>query len=436
MTTQATGPVTVAAIGAGTRTNAYCGYAKKYPEKMRVVAVAEPLKHKREEFGRVHGIPPERQFATYQEVAARPGLAEAVINGTMDQMHYPSGMALLSAGYHMLLEKPIAPTEREVLELVANAKANKRLVLIGHVLRYTKFYQAIKTIIDSGEIGTITGVHTAENVGYLLMPSAFIRGQWNKESTSGPMLLSKCCHDMDVLVWLFGAGGANKAKRVASFGSLAFFKKENAPEGSTDRCLNGCAIEATCDYSAKLHYVTKGFGKAWAFGHLPSFPNTTREEEIEALKTTSAHGRCVWRCDNDVVDRQSVMIEFEDGVTVTHDMFCTNSRDGRSAHIIGSKGEIEADGNTGIIKVRRPAHRAGMKVENRFDERVIDIAQQLASETSGHGGGDDGLAGDFVALLRGKQGSSGLTRIEDSVDGHRLTFAAEVARKEKRVVEM
>ncbi len=435
MTTQTspTGPVTVVAIGAGTRTSAYCHYSKKHPDKMKVLAVAEPVKHKREEFGRIHNIPASMQFASWEEVAARPGIAEAAINGTMDRMHHPSGMALLSAGYHMLLEKPIAPTEREVMELVDNATVNKRLVLIGHVLRYTKFYQTIKRIIDSGEIGKITGIHTQENVGYLLMPSAFIRGQWNKEATSGPMLLSKCCHDMDIIIWLMSG---NQPKRVASFGSLSFFNRANAPEGSADRCLNGCTIEATCDYSAKLHYITKGFGTAWAFGHVPSYPNLTLDEKIEALKTTSPHGRCVWRCDNDVVDRQTVIVEFADGVTVSHDMFCTNSRDGRSAHIIGTKGEIEADGNTGIIKVRHPAHRAGMKVENRFDEQSIDIAAQLASDTSGHGGGDDGLAGDFVALLRGQQGSSGLTRIQDSVDGHRLTFAADVARRQRRVVEL
>jgi predicted dehydrogenase len=434
MTTQApTGPVTVVAIGAGTRTSAYSSYSKRYPDKMKVVAVAEPVAHKREAFAKEYNIPPSLQFASYEQVAAQPGIAEAAINGTMDRMHHPSGMALLSAGYHMLLEKPIAPTEREVLELVNNAAANKRLVLIGHVLRYTRFYQTIKSIIDSGRIGTITGIHTQENVGYLLMPAAFVRGQWNKESTSGPMLLSKCCHDMDVLIWLLNGV---KPVRVSSFGSLRFFVRENAPEGSTDRCLNGCKIEATCDYSAKLHHITKGFGQAWAFGHVSSYPNVTLEEKILALKTTSPHGRCVWRSDNDVVDRQTVMIEFADGVTVTHDMFCTNSRDGRTAHIIGTKGEIEADGHSGIIKIRKPAHREGMKTVNRFDEESIDVAAQLASETYGHGGGDDGLAGDFVALLRGKQGSSGLTRIQDSVEGHRLTFAAEVARKEHRVVEL
>lgn len=424
------GPVTVAVVGAGSRSGAYTQYALKFPEQMKIVAVADPNPVHRKILSDAHKIPAEMQFESYADLAGRAPVAEAVINATRDQIHHPSALALLAAGYHMLLEKPIAHTEREVREIIAGAKKNNRIVVIGHVLRFAPFYARIKQMILDGKIGEIISMNTLEAVSYYHMATGYVRDRWHRRDRNSPMLLAKCCHDLDIIAWLLSGV---PVRSVASFGSLKQFRPENAPAGSGMRCLVDCKIERQCQYSAKRIYMEKDRWVAnYAFQPLKGKGEITDEMRLEHLRT-SPYGKCVWHCDNDVVDRQSVLIEFANGATATHDMFCATARPTRRIHINGSKGEIEGDMETGIIRLRLP-DLAPKPTD--YVEEVIDVSKEVGADAMGHGGGDIRLAADFVAVLRGKPHSISTTEIEDSLTGHQIAFAADAAMIEKRVVKV
>ncbi|HET6454500.1 MAG TPA: Gfo/Idh/MocA family oxidoreductase, partial [Armatimonadota bacterium] len=128
--------ITAVIVGAGHRGLCYAEYALRHPDEFKIVGVADPNAFRREQAARIHDIPPENCFQTAEELAARPRFADAVINGTMDREHVPTSLPLLKAGYHILLEKPIAPTEGAVRELQAVARETGRIVMICHVLRY------------------------------------------------------------------------------------------------------------------------------------------------------------------------------------------------------------------------------------------------------------------------------------------------------------
>jgi len=424
------GPLTVAVVGAGRRGEHYAGHALEHPERMKVTAVAEPDAGRRRRVAEKHGIGPDMQFENHRGLLAAPKVAEAVINATRDREHHATAMPLLAPGYHMLLEKPIATTEREVREIIAAAKGHGRIVMVGHVLRYAPFYAKVKELVDGGAVGEVVSLNTLEAVSYHHTVTGYVRDRWHRREAAAPMLLAKCCHDLDIVAWLLSGV---PAVRVASFGSLKQFRPENAPPGSTQRCLEGCEIERQCPYSARRLYLEKGRWGGYVFQCLEGREGVTDEEKLELLRTTSPYGRCVWHCDNDVVDHQSVITEFANGVTATHDMFGAAARPTRRIHIIGSKGELEGEMEAGWIKLRKPNLAA---VPDDCSEEVIDISAEMGGDAAGHGGGDEGLIADFVATLRGEAASGGTTRIEDSLTGHLIVFAADRAMRDGRVVEL
>ena len=71
-------------------------------------------------------------------------------------------------------------------------------------------------------------------------------------ANSGGMLVTKACHDLDLIAWM-KSGIAPVA--VASYGSNYQFRQEKAPERAGTRCLVDCPIELTCLYSARKHYI-------------------------------------------------------------------------------------------------------------------------------------------------------------------------------------
>lgn len=419
-------PVRVALVGAGHRGVGYASYALRHPDRMTLVAVADPDPRRREAVARDHGIPPERRFASHRDLVSGGRVADAVINGTMDRDHYATALPLLEAGYHMLLEKPIAPTAREVKDLMAAAERRGLTVMICHVLRYAPFYRAAKDALARGAVGRVIALRTSEHVSYHHMAVGYIRGKWNRLDRSTPMLLAKCCHDLDILAWLMSGVAPVE---VASFGGLKEFRPENAPPGSAARCLDGCAIEGSCHFSARKHYVASRWWEFYAWEDAEGKGELDEAARLAHLRKDSPMGRCVWRCDNDVVDHQSVLVRFADGTTATHDMFCATARPTRTLHVVGSHGELEGDLEDGRLVVRTPDPQgAGLG----YKEDVVELSVKGDS----HGGGDTGLVEDFVCALRGETTSPGRTRIEDSLSGHLIAFAADEAMRQGRVVTL
>ena len=421
------GLVTAVIVGAGNRTNVYSTYAEEHPENLQIVGVVEPDKIRRNKIADRFNISNENCFESIEEFVSTPAFANAVINGTMDEIHVQTTIPILKAGYDVLLEKPIGTSEREIVELSEIASQYNRKVMICHVLRYAPFYKEIKRRVLDGVIGEIVNIQTAENVSYHHMAVSFVRGKWNsKESCKSSMLLAKCCHDLDIVTWLMSG---IKPKRVSSFGSLMHFRSDKAPEGAGKRCLVDCEIESECPYSAKKNYVEQGNWGWYAWRSIEHLgPNPTVEQKIESLKTNNPFGRCVWHCDNDVVDHQSVAIEFHNGTTATHNLMGGSAKPCRNIHIIGTLGEIQGCMEDGYFIIRYPDTRE----KHGYKEERVDL--HVSKDM--HGGGDLRLVEDFVSVLKGNEPSISTTSLEDSINGHLIGFAADRANEENRVINL
>lgn len=424
-------PVTAVIVGAGHRALTYASYALSNPDELRIVGVADLLEYRRAHVARLHGLSESQCFASAEELAARPPIADAVINGTMDHQHVPTCLRLLAAGYDILLEKPFATNEEEAWTLLDATRRHRRKVMICHVLRYAPFYLAIRERVSAGEIGDIINVQTVEHVSYHHMAVGFVRGKWaNKAKCRSSMLMAKCCHDLDLITWM-KSGVAPTA--VSSFGGNLQFRPERIPPGAGTRCLVDCPIEADCLYSARKHYVDHP--DRWAFyvwDSLEKIENPTIKDKIASLKGDNPYGRCVWRCDNDVVDHQSLAIEFADGCSATHNMVGGAARPSRSIHLIGTNGEIQGVLEDSRFVVRHIDPRPG----HEYSEEVVDLnlSGDVHGAFGGHAGGDMRLAADFVRYVRGEPRSPACTTIEDSVYGHLIGFRADRAMEERSVV--
>jgi hypothetical protein len=301
------------------------------------------------------------------------------------------------------------------------------------VLRYAPFYTRIRQLVEDGEIGDILNVQTIEHVSYHHMAVGYVRGKWNKKSYCGSsMLMAKCCHDLDLITWI--KSGIAPAS-VASFGSNYQFRPERTPENAGTRCLVDCPIESECLYSARKHYIDHP--NRWSFyvwAGLEDIENPTIEQKIESLKTDNPFGRCVWKCDNDVVDHQSLVIEFDDGCTATHNMVGGSSRPSRAMHLVGTLGEIQGVLEDSKFVIRHPDPRPG----HEYSEEIVDLNLEgdMHGAFGGHAGGDMRLVADFLRVIRGEPASLSTTTIEDSVNGHLIGFSADRAMEEHRVIDL
>jgi predicted dehydrogenase len=426
-------PLTAIIVGAGHRALLYASYARQHPDELRIVGVADPNPLRRAMVAELYGLAPAQCFESAAEVAAHPQFADVIINGTMDHQHVPTALPLLAAGYDMLLEKPFATHEAEMWDLVQAARHHQRTVIICHVLRYTPFYAAIRQQVAAGVIGDVLNVQTREHVSYHHMAVAFIRGKWAKPSLShASMLLAKCCHDLDLIAWM---KSGVRPRSVASFGSNFQFRPEKAPVDAGTRCLVDCPIEADCLYSARKHYIDHP--DRWSFyvwDSLEHIANPTLEQKIHALQTDNPYGRCVWKCDMEVVDHQSLVIEFADGATATHAMIGGTSRPSRAIHLIGTHGEIQGVFEDGRFVIRHIDPRPG----HEYIEAAVDLTGggDMHGAFGGHGGGDMRLVADFLRAIRGEPASLSITPLEDSVAGHLIGFSADRAMAERRVVDL
>lgn len=414
--------LTVAVAGCGSRgQDTYSKILVTMPEKVKIVAAADIDPEKLAGMRALTGISESACYASAEEMLRQPKLADIMLICTPDRCHYAQAKAALLLDYDLLLEKPIAPDAEECRELRDLALRRGRKVAVCHVLRYTAFYQKIKELLDGGVIGDVLNIQAIEQVGYWHQAHSFVRGNWRNKELSSCMILQKCCHDMDILLWLTG----RHCQRVSSFGSLNLFKEEKAPAGSGLRCVD-CAATEGCPYNAVKLYLEmyRKSGDDWP-QNVVAF-NPTEEKLLEALRT-GPYGRCVYHCDNDVVDHQVVNLALEGGCTVNFTMTAFTAHGGRVLRAGGTMGEIYGDTKENIIKVMRYGQ----------PDEIIDV-RTLTDDFSGHGGGDARLVREFVDLLRGEIGvSSTMTSIDRSVESHLVALAAEESRlNHGAVIEM
>lgn len=394
----------------------YAEYSKEHPDELQIVGVAEPDEYRRNHVRELFGFPESNCFFDAFSLAEAPKFADVVINGTMDEIHVETSIPLLEKGYDMLLEKPFAVNEEEMDRLFEVVKRNNNKVMICHVLRYNPIYATIKNSIISGEIGDVINIQMVESVSYHHLSTSYVRGKWaNSKKCHTSMLLAKCCHDLDLMTWLMGD---DAPVSVASVGSQFHFRPENAPENSGTRCLVDCPRVEYCDFSAKRMYLDHpNSWEVYVWKDLEDVENPT-DEQRRALLEKSDFGRCMFKCDNDVVDHQSVMVNFKSGATGTFNLAGGAAESLRTIRIIGTKGDIYGELENKFVKIKTLNPEPG----KYFDERFVDLTD---TPDDGHGGADTALTADFIKFIRGDSTSVSCTSIENSIAGHRVVFLAD-----------
>ncbi|MEV0262421.1 Gfo/Idh/MocA family oxidoreductase [Streptomyces sp. NPDC050617] len=405
-------PVRVAVVGAGQRGLTYAEWIKAHPEQAELVAVADPRPSARA----ASGAPLE--FDDWRPLAENR-IADAVIVATQDRDHVEPVLALARAGYAILAEKPLAPTEEETRKLVEGVREAGVLFAVCHVLRYTEYTDLVKSVVDSGVLGELVSMEHLEPVGWWHYAHSFVRGPWHSEQESSPMILAKSCHDLDWISYVLGA----RIEEVASFGGLKHFRPENKPAGAADRCLD-CPVEADCPYSApKLYMPTlREEGAVWPVTHVTE---ATDEEGLREALRTGPYGVCVYAGDNDVVDHQVVAMRLSGSLTATFQMMAFTEQTHRQTRIFGSHGWLSGDGE----RVTVQDFRTG-------ESRVHELGESGSNAADGHGGGDTALVAAFVRALANGDPEAIRSGTDASLNSHLAAFAAERARHTRTVQQV
>lgn len=404
----------IAIIGLGERGRMYAEYVLEMGAK--IAAIVEPDQVKREKAQRELGISDERFYTNVDMFFAKGKIADALIISTRDNLHYEMAMKALDLHYPLLLEKPISNRPAECIEIRDKAEKLGVPVTVCHVLRYAPFFSKIKKILESGELGKVVTIQHTENIGNFHMAHSYVRGNWRRSDEAAPIILTKSCHDLDLLIWLTGSVPVS----VASFGNLTYFKKDNAPKGSADRCME-CGVSSNCRFDARKAYLP-------AIGQWPATVLTQDQTEEGLLKAINEgpYGRCVYKCDNDVCDHQVMIVNFENGVTATFNLTAFSNRFSRTLKIMCEDGEIKGNLDMNVIEIVRYA--------SNMVETYNTESYYIGGPANGHGGGDKVMVKEFLNSIN--SGCEMNSSISVSVASHVLAFAAEKARVTKTVVEI
>lgn len=405
-------PITAIICGAGNRGNVYGNYALQYPEQLDIVGVAEPILLRNERYAKKHNIESDNRFTTWEDVFKTPKFADAIIITTPDNLHYGPCMQALKMGYDVLLEKPISPSKKECSDILALAKKNNRIVAVCHVLRYAPYFIKLREIIQSKVIGDVISLQHLEPIGHQHMSHSYVRGNWHNSKETTPIILAKSCHDLDIIKWMLG----EQTKKIQAFGDVKWFRKENAPEGSTDRCTDGCKVEATCPYSAlKIYHRSRKYLHHFI---LPDDSEKHGEAIMDYLKNTH-YGKCVYRAQNDQPDHYVCNILFEKNITASFSMEAFTSYEGRRTRVMGSLGDIVGDMNS----FTHTDFHSGKKIEWK-------------QSSDGHGGGDWRLVADWIQAVAQQDTSLLSSTIDASIESHFMGFAAEKSRLTSKVINL
>jgi predicted dehydrogenase len=415
--------VSIVIVGCGNRGAGYAQYHHIRPSLCEVVGVAEPREITRKHMQELYSLEPSNVFADWRDMLSRGRIADAAVIATQDRDHSEPAIALANLGYNILLEKPMATSMEECKGIAKAAKDNKIIFTVGHVLRYTAYSRKLKEILDSGIIGDIVSVQHLEPVGWYHFAHSYVRGNWRNSDQSSFILMAKSCHDIDWLMWIIG----KKCTKVSSFGSLKHFNSASKPVGAGSRCLD-CAVEATCPYSAKALYLTGPRGvvsgnRGWPVNVLSE---TVSEDSIREALRNGPYGRCVYDCDNNVMDNQVVNLQFDDGTTASFTMvafseeICT-----RKTRIFGTKGEVTGDGET-EIKVFTFANRKKL---------VYHPDPYEKNGMHGHAGGDFELMKSFIRAVALNDPTL-VSSPQETLESHLVVFEAEKSRLQNSVANL
>lgn len=405
---------TVSILGAGSRgVDTYGSFMAECSDRFQIVALCDINPEKLERAKKILSATNISCF-TDESVFFEKRRSDLLIIATPDKEHVRQALKAMPLGYSILLEKPISADYSECLELLAAQKKYGNFIMVCHVLRYTASVRKIKEVLDSGVLGKIVSIDHLERVAYWHFAHSYVRGNWHKEKDSAPSLLAKCCHDLDLMQYYAGCRCAS----ISSVGDLTWFKAENKPEGATERCLD-CKYSDTCEYSATRIYLrwaqNEGFRDLWPYNTITAEP-LCKETIMNALRQTD-YGKCVYSCDNDVVDNQHVVMEFENGIRVYLTMMAFTYDGGRRTSVYGTKGELFFDESKNSLKIAL------------FNDQITEYKlTDLEKDMRGHGGGDNNMIRTLYEKLCSVN-TENQTDLEHSIESHKLAYYAEISRK-------
>ena len=406
-------PITVAVLGAGNRGNVYARYSKMFPSTMKIVAVADINPARLANFGENYNVPESARYKSADEFLAQPKLCDAVIVSTPDDVHYVPTMKALERGYHVLLEKPMAQTEKECRDILAMSRKTGGIVAVCHVLRYAPYFVAMREAIREGMLGDVVSVQHMEPIQYSHMAHSYVRGNWRDSNKTTPIILAKSCHDLDIIRFLVD----KPCQTIVADGSLYFFKESNAPEGAPLRCTDNCPHEKDCPYSAlEIYYRKRSYLRALSDDYTRSL---NPDEVMEAIKT-GPYGRCVFHCDNNQPDHYVANMVFEDGITAAFSMEAFAPSGGRRTRIMGTRGFLDGDGHQFTVS------KFGTGKKHVWNKKISEIPEY---KDAGHGGGDHGLLRDFLEAVCWNDANRLTSTVDVSVESHVMGFDAEKSRK-------
>ena len=407
-------PLTILICGAGSRGRTVYGqYVLENPEVARVVAVAEPVEARRLAMSREHNIEPSLTFETWRDLPDKP-VADVAVVATGDRGHVEPAVRFLEQGYHVLLEKPMAPDLEGCRRIVDGARKAKGMSAVCHVLRYTPYFLKLKSMIQDGAVGRILTIRHFEPVNYWHFAHSFVRGNWRNSESSSVFLLTKCCHDMDILQYLMG----EPPVAVHSFGALSYFRPESAPAEAAARCVD-CSLKNSCTYSATRFYggLLQSGSQGWP---LDVLVDDFTPADLDRALSVGPYGRCVYACDNDVCDHQVVNFEFESGATASMVATAFTELPARQTEVMGSEGSLSGDG----VRIVHRDFRNG-------ETRCLEVAS-----VGKHLGGDEAMMDEFFNAVRAGDPSRLSTSPVVSMLSHKMALLAERSRKERQVVEL
>ncbi|KAF9263550.1 streptomycin biosynthesis protein StrI [Marasmius fiardii PR-910] len=421
-------PVTLAIVGCGQRGKGYARYALECPEACKIVAIAEPRPQTRKIFSQTHNIDETLVFHTWKDLHSASAetintigkrLADAVVITLQDHLHVEAALAFAEQGYHILCEKPMATDLSDCIRIENAIKDAGVIFGMGHVMRYSPYSQEITKLVRSGDLGKLVNIVQVEPVGHYHFAHSYVRGNWAKEKNSSFSLMTKSCHDIDIICHWFGNSAP---KKVSSFGSLQHFRPSGKPieAGDAERCFD-CLAEADCPYSAKRIYFDRVSRGEIGWPVSPLVDGIPDIENITTALKTGPYGKCVYESESDVCDNQVVNLEFENGETASFTMIAfTSAICERQLRMHFTHGEIIGDGSKYTV------------TDFRRRKTTTHIPK---NEGGGHGGGDLGLIRAFVEAVRtGNQSILG-TDVGEVLRSHLTVFAAETSRRTGTVVD-
>ncbi|MFT5500346.1 MAG: putative dehydrogenase [Woeseiaceae bacterium] len=415
-------PLTAIVLGAGNRGTVYGDYSAEYPMDLDIIGVAEPIQERNDFYARTHNLPDVNRFVTWEHVMERPKFADMVIISMPDDLHHEPCIQAMRLGYDVLLEKPMAQSEAECREILKVQQETGRVVGIAHVLRYSPYFIDMRDVVRSGKLGKIVNMQHMEPIEWRHMMHSFVRGNWHDSAATTPIILAKSCHDLDIMRWIMD----EPCDKITGFGDVSFYKRENAPEGSGERCLD-CPVEESCAYSAKKMYLRD---KERIYAIMPVVPyddpETLNELILHSLKTTN-YGRCVFKMENDQPEHLACAMEFRSGATATFSMDGFTSYHGRRTRLMGTKGDLVGDMETFT-------YTDYMTRESfTWDISITDVK---GYEDSGHGGGDYRFVSDLLNAVYHRDEALLTSTVAASVESHVMGFRIEKSRKGGGVQEV